>query len=199
MILVTTIVTLYTLMGGLWADTALDFMQMFLTSIGLVIFIAGIAISVGGLGNMLIWQVRNIRPIHLRSGRLQKMDIMDISVFMAGSITLQPGLHSVWEPFLLRIICNEPVLQRMKISLLKPLSLLELYILRFGVLSPLIGVAAYGALGPELAGMELENTLILMAMKYLPPILGGSLCGSTSLRSDEYFRQLFIGRRDHVY
>src|SRR5512139_2008975 len=29
MILVTVIVTLYTLMGGLWADTALDFMQMF--------------------------------------------------------------------------------------------------------------------------------------------------------------------------
>lgn len=49
MILVATVVTLYTLLGGLWADTALDFMQMFLTCAGLVMIMAGIISSVGGL------------------------------------------------------------------------------------------------------------------------------------------------------
>jgi Na+/proline symporter len=43
--------------------------------------------------------------------------------------------------------------------------------LGFGVLSPLIGVVAHGALGPELAAEQSENILILMAMKYLPPAL----------------------------
>ena len=42
MILVATVVTLYTMLGGLWADTALDFIQMFLTCAGLLLIMAGI-------------------------------------------------------------------------------------------------------------------------------------------------------------
>jgi Na+/proline symporter len=43
--------------------------------------------------------------------------------------------------------------------------------LSFGVLSPLIGVTAYGALGAELEGPQTEFVLVSMAMKFLPPIL----------------------------
>ncbi len=49
MVLVAGVVTLYTMAGGLWADTALDFMQMFLTMGGLLIIFGGILWSVGGL------------------------------------------------------------------------------------------------------------------------------------------------------
>jgi solute:Na+ symporter, SSS family len=43
--------------------------------------------------------------------------------------------------------------------------------LGFGVLSPLIGVVAHGALGPNLEGSQTEFILISMAMKFLPPFL----------------------------
>jgi Na+/proline symporter len=41
----------------------------------------------------------------------------------------------------------------------------------FGVLSPFIGMAAYSAIGPEIAADNTQFILISMAMKYLPPVL----------------------------
>jgi Na+/proline symporter len=41
----------------------------------------------------------------------------------------------------------------------------------FGVLSPFIGMAAYSAIGPEIAADNTQFVLISMAMKYLPPVL----------------------------
>ena len=55
MILVATVVTLYTLMGGLWADTALDFMQMFLTCVGLILIMGGIITVWGSARDCLTW------------------------------------------------------------------------------------------------------------------------------------------------
>lgn len=171
MILVTTIVTLYTLMGGLWADTALDFLQMFLTSIGLVILTAGIAISVGGLKNMFdmagaqytthtfaIWPTAE-------DGYYGYFGIHGWFYYIAAWLAL--GLGAIPAQDYLQRTCAA---KNEDIAVKSTFVAGALYI-SFGVLSPLIGVAAYGALGPELAGMELENTLILMAMKYLPPIL----------------------------
>ena len=48
MLLVALIVTAYTVMGGLWADTALDFMQMFLTAGGITLIFLGVLAAVGG-------------------------------------------------------------------------------------------------------------------------------------------------------
>src|SRR5690606_8570150 len=53
MVLVAGVVTIYTMAGGLWADTALDFMQMFLTIIGLLIIFIGILWAVGGFDAFL--------------------------------------------------------------------------------------------------------------------------------------------------
>ncbi len=171
MILVTTVVTLYTLMGGLWADTALDFMQMFLTSIGLVVITAAIAIAVGGLGNMFdmagaqytsntfaIWPTAE-------DGYYGYFGVHGIFYYIAAWLAL--GLGAIPAQDYLQRTCaskNENVA-------VKATFLAGALYLGFGVLSPLIGVAAYGALGAELGGGELENVLILMAMKYLPPIL----------------------------
>lgn len=171
MILVTTIVTLYTLMGGLWADTALDFMQMFLTSIGLLIITAGIVITVGGFGNMLdltgaqyttntfaIWPTAN-------DGYYGYFGMHGWFYYIAAWLSL--GLGAIPAQDYLQRTCAA----KNESTAVKATFLAGALYLAFGVLSPLIGVTAYGALGPELEGSQTEFILILMAMKYLPPIL----------------------------
>jgi len=171
MILVTVIVTLYTLMGGLWADTALDFMQMFLTSIGLLIITAGIVITVGGFDNMFamtgaqytthtfaIWPTAE-------DGYYGYFGIHGWFYYIAAWLSL--GLGAIPAQDYLQRTCAA----KDEDTAVKATFLAGALYLGFGVLSPLIGVTAYGALGPDLEGSQTEFVLILMAMKYLPPIL----------------------------
>lgn len=171
MILVTTVVTLYTLMGGLWADTALDFLQMFLTSIGLVVITVAIVVAVGGVGTLVdmsgaqytsntfaIWPTAE-------DGYYGYFGVHGTFYYIAAWLAL--GLGAIPAQDYLQRTCaakNENVA-------VKATFVAGALYLAFGVLSPLIGVAAYGSLGAELGGGELENVLILMAMKYLSPIL----------------------------
>jgi SSS family transporter len=171
MILVTVIVTLYTLMGGLWADTALDFLQMFLTSIGLVIITVAIIISVDGWHNMIglagaeytthtfaIWPTAE-------DGYYGYFGVHGWFYYIAAWLALGLGAIPA-QDYLQRTCAAKDEGTAVKATF----GAAALY-LGFGVLSPLIGVVAYGALGPELAGIQSENVLILMAMKYLPPAL----------------------------
>jgi SSS family transporter len=171
MVLVTVIVTLYTLMGGLWADTALDFMQMFLTSIGLVIITVAIMISVDGFGNMInmagaqytthtfaIWPTAE-------DGYYGYFGVHGWFYYIAAWLALGLGAIPA-QDYLQRTCASKDENTAVKATFAAG----ALY-LGFGVLSPLIGVVAYGALGPELGGAATENILILMAMKYLPPAL----------------------------
>ncbi len=171
MILVTTVVTLYTIMGGLWADTALDFMQMFLTSIGLVILTVGIMISVDGFRNMInlagaqfttntfaIWPTAN-------DGYYGYYGMHGWFYYMAAWLAL--GLGAIPAQDYLQRTCAS----KNESTAVKATFLAGALYLGFGVLSPLIGVVAYGALGPTLEGAQTEFVLILMAMKYLPPAL----------------------------
>jgi Na+/proline symporter len=48
MLLVAIIVISYTIMGGLWADTLLDFIQMFLTAGGITLIFVSVLNAVGG-------------------------------------------------------------------------------------------------------------------------------------------------------
>lgn len=171
MILVTVIVTFYTLLGGLWADTALDFMQMFMTSIGLVVITVAIMISVDGWGNMVglagaqyttntfaIWPTAE-------DGYYGYFGIHGWFYYFAAWLAV--GLGSLPAQDYLQRTCaakNED-------TAVKSTFLAAALYLAFGVLSPLIGVVAFGALGPEISGIGSENILILMAMKYLPPAL----------------------------
>lgn len=171
MILVTVIVTLYTMMGGLWADTALDFLQMFLTSIGLVIITVAIIISVDGWRNMIgmagaeytthtfaIWPTAE-------DGYYGYFGVHGWFYYIAAWLALGLGAIPA-QDYLQRTCASKDEDTAVKATFAAG----ALY-LGFGVLSPLIGVVAYGALGPELAGIQSENVLILMAMKYLPPAL----------------------------
>ncbi|KAF0107162.1 MAG: sodium solute transporter superfamily protein [Anaerolineaceae bacterium] len=171
MILVTTIVTLYTLMGGLWADTALDFMQMFLTSIGLLIITAGIVITVGGFDTMFSM-----------AGAQYTTNTFAIWPTAVDGYYGYFGMHgwfyyiAAWLSLGLGAIPAQDYLQRTCAAKNESIAVKATFVagalyLAFGVLSPLIGVTAYGALGPDLEGAQTEFVLILMAMKYLPPIL----------------------------
>lgn len=171
MILVTVIVTLYTIMGGLWADTALDFMQMFFTSIGLLIITAGIVITVGGFDTMFSM-----------AGAQYTTNTFAIWPTAEDGYYGYFGMHgwfyyiAAWLSLGLGAIPSQDYLQRTcaaknESTAVKATFLAGALYLAFGVLSPLIGVTAYGALGPELEGSQTEFILILMAMKYLPPIL----------------------------
>lgn len=171
MILVATVVTLYTLLGGLWADTALDFMQMFLTCAGLIMIMAGIISSIGGL-----------RELFGLTGAQYTTNTFALWPTAEDGYYGYFGMHgwfyyiAAWLALGLGAIPAQDYLQRTcaakneKIAVQATFVAAILY-LSFGVLSPLIGVTAYGALGPELAPEETEFTLVLMAMKFLPPVL----------------------------
>jgi len=171
MILVTVIVTLYTLMGGLWADTALDFMQMFLTSIGLLIIVVGIVVSVGGIDKVLaltgaqytthtfaIWPTAE-------DGYYGYFGVHGWFYYIAAWLAL--GLGAIPAQDYLQRTCAA----KNERTAVKATFLAAILYLSFGVLSPLIGVTAYGALGPDLEGGANEFVLVTMAMKFLPPFL----------------------------
>ncbi len=172
MILVAAVVTLYTMMGGLWADTALDFMQMFLTAGGLLLIVGFIIGKMGGLGEFF--------------GSMGSQDLPDqpFALWPVGDYgylgyTGMPGLFyyiAAWISLGLGAIPAQDYLQRTcaaknESTAVKATYLAAALYLGFGVLSPLIGLAAYSALGPELEGAQVEFLLITMATKFLPPIL----------------------------
>ena len=173
MILVGTVVTLYTMMGGLWADTALDFLQMFLICIGLAVTFGIIVSRVGGLGEFLglagaqygsepfaLWPVRD-------EGYLGYTGHMGIFYYLAAWMAI--GLGSIPAQDYLQRTCaakNEGVA-------VKATYLAAILYLIFGVLPPLLGLAAYGTagIGPDLEVEQTEFVLVSMAMHYLPPLL----------------------------
>jgi SSS family transporter len=171
MILVAAIVTFYTMLGGLWADTALDFMQMFLTAIGLLMITIAIVVSVGGIQAMLdlagaqyttntfaIWPTAE-------DGYYGYFGHYGWFYYIAAWLALGLGAIPA-QDYLQRTLSSKDENTAVKATFVAA----ALY-LGFGVLSPLIGVVAYGALGPNLEGTQTEFVLVSMAMKFLPPIL----------------------------
>jgi SSS family transporter len=180
MILVAAVVTFYTMLGGLWADTALDFLQMFLTCAGLIMIMIGIISSVGGLSEMLGM-----------SGAQYTTNTFAIWPTAEDGYYGYFGVHgwfyyiAAWLALGLGAIPAQDYLQRTcaaknENTAVKATFLAAILYLSFGVLAPLIGVAAYGALGPELAAEETEFTLLLMAFKFLPPILAAAFVAAVA-------------------
>ncbi|MBN2549440.1 MAG: sodium:solute symporter family protein [Anaerolineales bacterium] len=171
MILVAVIVTLYTMAGGLWADTALDFMQMFLTSFGLIMIVTAIVTNVGGIkeffglaGSQYVSEPFALWPIK-DEGYLGYTGSPGWFYYIAAWISL--GLGAIPAQDYLQRTCAS----KNESTAVKATYLAALLYLSFGVLSPLIGMAAYGAIGPDLPMEETEFILITMALKFLPPVL----------------------------
>lgn len=178
MILVAAIVVFYTMLGGLWADTALDFIQMFLTAGGLLIITIAIIIGVGGV---------------------QSMFEMAGAQYTSNTFAIWPtaedgyygyfGMHgwyyyiAAWLALGLGAIPAQDYLQRTNAARNENTAVKSTFVaaalyLSFGVLSPLIGVVAYSALGPDLEGAQTEFVLVSMAMKFLPPLLAAVFIGA---------------------
>ncbi len=171
MILVGVIVTVYTMMGGLWADTALDFMQMFLIGIGLVVLFSVIVNKVGGWDAFVgmagaqygsqpfaLWPVKD-------EGYLGYTGGLGIFYYLAAWMAI--GLGSIPAQDYLQRTCAA----KGEGTAVKSTYFAAILYLLLGIIPALIGVAAYTGLGPDLALEQTEFVLINMAIKFLPPVL----------------------------
>lgn len=170
MVMVAGIVTIYTMAGGLWADTALDFMQMFLTMGGLLIIFIGILWSVGGFDNFLSLAGAQYTDYPfamaptVEEGYFGYQGTMGWFYYLAAWMAI--GLGSIPAQDYLQRTCaakNENVA-------VKSTYLAAFLYITFGVLSPFIGMAAFHAIGPDIAEDQTQFVLISMAMKYLSPL-----------------------------
>lgn len=171
MIFVATIVIAYTMMGGMWADTLLDFMQMFLTAGGITLIFFAVLEAVGGWGGLLekggslyVSKPFTLLPISGEEGYLGYTGGMGWTYWLGAWMAI--GLGS---------IAAQDLMQRSMSARNEATSVHGTYMAAilyfgFGVLSPLIGIATF-ALNPEILPENTNNILVSAAMVYLPPFL----------------------------
>jgi len=171
MVMVAGVVTIYTMAGGLWADTALDFLQMFLTTIGLLIIFVGVLWAVGGLNEFIGMAGAQYTDYPFAMTPTKEEGYFGYSGVMGwfyyAAAWMAVGFGSIPAQDYLQRTCaakNENVA-------VKSTYVAAFLYITFGVLSPFIGMAAYSAIGPDIAADQTQFVLISMAMKYLHPVL----------------------------
>lgn len=168
MILIIVIVAAYTTMGGMMADTLLDFFQMFLTAGGLTMVFVSMLNAVGGFqglitdaGSTYVSNPFTLLPMK-GEGYLGYTGLTGWMYWLAAWMAI--GLGSV---------ATQDLMQRSMAARNQATSVYGSYFagvlyLGFGVMSPLIGIMVY-KLNP---GMEDTSYLLVnAAMQHLPPIL----------------------------
>jgi SSS family transporter len=171
MVLVAGVVTLYTMAGGLWADTALDFLQMFLTMGGLLIIFIAILWAVGGFDNFLGMAGAQYTDYPFAMTPTEEEGYLGYSGVMGWFY-----YAAAWMAIGFGSIPAQDYLQRTCAAKNENIAVKSTYVaaflyITFGVLAPFIGMAAYSSIGPEIAADETQFVLISMGMKYLPPVL----------------------------
>ncbi len=168
MIIIITIVAAYTTMGGMLADTLLDFFQMFLTAGGITLVFISMLIAVGGFpglingaGSTYVSQPFSLLPI-AGEGYLGYSGLTGWMYWMAAWMAI--GLGSV---------ATQDLMQRSMAARNQATSVYGSYgagilYLFFGIMSPLIGIMVY-KLSPGLE--DTSYLLVSAAMTHLPPIL----------------------------
>lgn len=168
MVIIITIVAAYTTMGGMMADTLLDFFQMFLTAAGItLVFLAmlnavgGFSELIAGAGSTYVSEPFNLLPI-AGEGYLGYTGATGWMYWLAAWMAI--GLGSV---------ATQDLMQRSMAARNQATSVYGSYFagvlyLFFGIMSPLIGIMVF-ILSP---GMEDTSYLLVSAaMTHLPPIL----------------------------
>lgn len=168
MIIIITIVASYTTMGGMLADTLLDFFQMFLTAGGITLVFLSMLAAVGGWGGMVsgggstyVSEPFNLLPI-AGEGYLGYTGLTGWMYWVAAWMAI--GLGSV---------ATQDLMQRSMAARNQATSVYGSYgagilYLFFGIMSPLIGIMVY-QLSPGLE--DTSYLLVSAAMTHLPPIL----------------------------
>lgn len=168
MVIIIVIVAAYTTMGGMMADTLLDFFQMFLTSIGITMVFLFMLKAVGGFpgliegaGSTYVSEPFNLLPIK-GEGYLGYTGATGWMYWLAAWMAI--GLGSV---------ATQDLMQRSMAARNQATSVYGSYFagvlyLFFGIMSPLVGIMAY-KLNP---GMEdISYLLVHSAMEHMPAIL----------------------------
>lgn len=168
MVVVGVIVTLYTTMGGMLADTLLDFIQMFFTAGGITAVFLYMLNAVGGWDGMLshngsqnVPEPFTLFPMSDHHGYLGYTGTMGHLYWISAWLTI--GLGS---------IATQDLMQRSMSARNEATSVWGSYIAAilyfvFGVMSPLIGIMLY-KLNPNLADHDVDRLLIIVSQQYLP-------------------------------
>ncbi len=166
-VLVGVVVTGYTTMGGMLADTLLDFIQMFFTAGGITIVFLYLLSAVGGIDGMLahtgsryVPEPFALLPIESH-GFLGYFGHIGWLYWMSQWLTI--GLGSV---------PTQDLMQRSMSARNEATSVWGSYFAAllyfvFGVMSPLIGIMYY-KLNNALPEKEVEGLLVLVSQQYLP-------------------------------
>lgn len=171
-LLVGAIVTGYTTMGGMLADTLLDFIQMFFTAGGISVVFFYVLRAVGGLDGLLnhggtvhVPEPFSLVPLDEPHGFLGYNGHMGICYWIAAWLTI--GLGSV---------ATQDLMQRSMSARNEATAVWGSYFaavlyFTFGVMSPLVGIMLH-KISPGITGKEqLEGLLIMASQQYLPVAL----------------------------
>jgi SSS family transporter len=167
MIIIITIVAAYTTLGGMLADTLLDFFQMFLTAAGITMVFLAVFNAFGGLSGFAeasstyVSEPFTLLPI-AGEGYLGYTGATGWMYWLAAWMAI--GLGSV---------ATQDLMQRSMAARNQATSVYGSYFagvlyLFFGIMSPLIGIMVY-TMNPDMA--DTSYLLVSTAMTYLPPIL----------------------------
>jgi SSS family transporter len=170
MLFVTTVVVLYTMMGGMWADTLLDFMQMFFTAGGILLIFVVVMKEIGG------WQV-----FTETASAMYVSDALSITPIQGEGFLGYTGVTgwvywiAAWMAIGMGSLPAQDLMQRSMSSKNEATAVHGTYTAGilygvFGVMSPLIGIALF-TLMPAIAPEHTEYIIITAAMKYLSPYL----------------------------
>ena len=170
MVFVATIVILYTMMGGMWADTLLDFMQMFLTAGGITMIFFAVMNAVGGWDNFVA-----------NAGSLWVSDPFTLLPIKGEGYLGYTGAQGwmywlgAWMAIGLGSVAAQDLMQRSMSSRNEAVAVHGTYMagilyLVFGVMSPLIGIAIF-AMNPNILPENTEFLLVTAAIDHLHPFL----------------------------
>lgn len=170
MIVIACIVTLYTTLGGMLADTLLDFMQMFFTAGGMLLIFLGVLGAVGGFkgltegaGTLYVSKPFTLLPIP-GEGFLGYTGATGWFYWLGAWMAV--GLGSV---------PTQDLMQRSMSARNEATSVWGTYFagllyITFGIMSPLIGIMMF-KLNPNIAPGDTDFILVTAALQHLSPIL----------------------------
>jgi len=171
MLVVGLIVTFYTTMGGMLADTLLDFIQMFFTAGGITVVFLYVLNAVGGWSGMVtdaasqnVSQPFTLLPIAGEEGFLGYTGYLGLFYWLASWLTVGVG----------SVACQDLMQRSMSAkneatSVWGSYAAAGLYLV-FGVMSPLIGIMMF-KLFPSIPTAELDGLLVMAAIKFVPPVI----------------------------
>ena len=170
MILVAAWVTGYTMLGGMMADTLLDFMQMFFTAGGITLIFLFVLSEVGGWSGLagITETLYNPKPFTLlpdMSGDAGYLGYFGVNGWMYWA--------AAWMAIGLGSVPTQDLFQRSMSAHNESTAVWGTYFagvlyLFFGIMSPLIGIMMF-KLDPTLA--DSQGVLVHAAITYLPPVI----------------------------